>query len=397
MITFQTIKDVVILEYQAHNGNPWAFQNLERDEYIRLKNTYYLTIDKLYNRTKEQLSEYGDNDDTLEFVFGHLEKEYFKIDNKILGTDIGIFFHETIPLLDSFFTAIKNISIFRKIDAISKENIYIGGKEKNNLPIEEFLNMIKNFPNSYELKKYSEARVSTVLRNYMDDVVDGVQKYNQYMNKKISRKGIDLEQIFKENELKKNEIILQTLKEMLENEPSYSEKQWQKELLKIILLLFPKYIKAFPEAPVRDSYQRKDRSVDFLLVDSTGNVDVVEIKRPFDSCIVTKNTYRDNYIPLRELSGTIMQIEKYIFHLNKSGKAGEDKLTKKYQKDLPQDLTIKVINPKAIIVMGREAELSNEQKSDFEVIKRKYKNIIDIISYDDLLQRLEFTIELLKK
>jgi hypothetical protein len=134
-----------------------------------------------------------------------------------------------------------------------------------------------------------------------------------------------------------------------------------------------------------------------LLVDSTGNVDVVEIKRPFDNCIVTKNTYRDNYIPLRELSGTVMQIEKYIFYLNKWGKRGEDFLTNKYKEKLSDDFKIKITNPSGIIVMGRENGLSNIQLEDFEVIKRKYKNIIDIITYDDLLKRLEFTIDQLKK
>jgi hypothetical protein len=33
--------------------------------------------------------------------------------------------------------------------------------------------------------------------------------------------------------------------------------------------------------------------------------------------------------------------------------------------------------------------LNNHQKEDFEVIRRKYKNVIDIMSYDDLIHRLE--------
>ncbi|WP_173968464.1 Shedu anti-phage system protein SduA domain-containing protein [Flavobacterium collinsii] len=49
------------------------------------------------------------------------------------------------------------------------------------------------------------------------------------------------------------------------------------------------------------------------------------------------------------------------------------------------------------VIMGREKKLSNEQNKDFEVAKRKYKNVIDIISYDDLLNILRFTIEQIKK
>ena len=58
---------------------------------------------------------------------------------------------------------------------------------------------------------------------------------------------------------------------------------------------------------------------------------------------------------------------------------------------------INITNPKGFIIMGRENDLSIEQKKDFEVVKRKYKNVIDIISYDDLLNRLKFTIEQIKK
>ena len=42
--------------------------------------------------------------------------------------------------------------------------------------------------------------------------------------------------------------------------------------------------------------------------------------------------------------------------------------------------------------MGRSKGLSQEQVQDFEIIKRKYKNVIDIVTYDDLVGRLQFII-----
>ena len=180
---------------------------------------------------------------------------------------------------------------------------------------------------------------------------------------------------------------------MLNNELSYSEAQWQEELLQIILLLYPKYIHVFKEAPVRDTYNNANRKIDYLLVDSSGNTDIIEIKKPFNKCIVTKRTYRDNYIPLRELSGTVMQIEKYIYYLNKWGKKGEKKLTEYYKDKIANDFKIRITNPCGIIIMGRTKGLSINQIQDFEVIKRKYKNVIDIITYDDLVERLKFTIQ----
>ena len=396
MINFRKENNLLILEYQSDLDSPWAFQKLKNDEKITLKNTFTFFKNDLYSLDIDDLPE-DDYCEPVEFILAYLENKYFRIDSKILGTDISIFIHKDIKLSLKFFTAIKNISIFKKINEVVKEDIYIGGERSNSLPVSEFNQLLKNFPNTYEIKKYVDARLCSVLRNYFDSVVDAEQKYNSYMNKKVSKKGRNLSVLFKESELNKYYTILQKLKEMLENENSYNEKQWQEEILQIILLLYPKYIHVFKEVPVKDTYNNKNRSLDFLLVDSTGNVDVVEIKRPFDNCIVTKNTYRDNYIPLRELSGTVMQIEKYIFYLNKWGKKGEEVLTNKYKDKLADDFKIKITNPSGIIVMGRENDLSNIQREDFEVIKRKYKNIIDIITYDDLLKRLKFTIEQLKK
>lgn len=393
MIDLRKENNLIILEYQSELGNSWAFQKLKKNEKITLRNTFRFGRGDLYSLDIDVLSE----DDSLNFVLADLENEYYRIDSEVLGTDISLFIHKDIKLSPKFFTAAKNISIFRKINEVVKEDIYIGGERINSLPISEFNQLLKNFPNSSEIKKYVDARLSSVLRDYFDSVVDAEKKYNEYMNKKVSKKGINLTAIFKESELYKYDIILKKLEEMLASENSYTEKQWQDEILQIILLLYPKYIHVFKEAPVKDTLTNKNKSLDLLLVDSTGNVDVVEIKRPFDNCIVTKNRYRDNYIPLRDLSGTVMQIEKYIFYLNRWGKKGEKVLTNKYKEMLAGDLKIKITNPGGIIVMGRENKLSNTQREDFEVIKRKFKNIIDIITYDDLIKRLKFTIEQLKK
>jgi len=37
--------------------------------------------------------------------------------------------------------------------------------------------------------------------------------------------------------------------------------------------------------------------------------------------------------------------------------------------------------------------LAAAQRRDFEVVRRKYKSVIDIITYDDLLRRLEFVLK----
>lgn len=85
------------------------------------------------------------------------------------------------------------------------------------------------------------------------------------------------------------------------------------------------------------------------------------------------------------------------FYLNKSGKEIENKLTKKYKDELPDNLEVRITNPNAIIIMGRDNKMDKNQLHDFEIIKRKYKNVIDIFTYDDLLRRLKMIISQLKK
>lgn len=57
------------------------------------------------------------------------------------------------------------------------------------------------------------------------------------------------------------------------------------------------------------SRQEKERYIDIGLVDSNGNLDIIEVKKPFDDKILRRTKYRGNSIPTSELSGGIMQAE----------------------------------------------------------------------------------------
>lgn len=277
--------------------------------------------------------------------------------------------------------------------------VHLGGDNRSAVPVEEFEKVLKHFPNSYERRKYVEARIVATLRNYLDGIRDAEKIYQKYINTKLTKQGIDLTKTFQDVELIKYKTILEKLRGMLKDENQYSEHQWQEEILQIILLLYPKYIFAFKSVPIQAKLSDgiKDKQLDFLLVDSNGYVDIIEIKKPFENAIMTKGVYRDNYIPLRELSGTVMQIEKYIYYLNRWSLDGEKFLKSRYKAQLPEGFDIKIANPNGVIIMGRENNLSSQQKNDFEVVKRKYKNIVDIITYDNLLERLHFTIEQIQK
>jgi hypothetical protein len=47
-----------------------------------------------------------------------------------------------------------------------------------------------------------------------------------------------------------------------------------------------------------------------------------------------------------------MQAEKYLFHLSKWGVAGEKNITERQAPHLPKGLSVRITNPKAIIIAG---------------------------------------------
>lgn len=64
---------------------------------------------------------------------------------------------------------------------------------------------------------------------------------------------------------------------------------------------------------------------------------------------------------------------------------------------MPNGLKVKALNPNGMVIMGRSNDFNEQQKQDFELIKRQYKNITEIMTYDDLLFRLKTIVSALEK
>jgi hypothetical protein len=291
--------------------------------------------------------------------------------------------------------------IFKFIDRLVNEEIYIGGDFETAIPISDYEILLESFPTKYELNIYSDMRITRILREYLGTMSDAEKKFNRHIQKKESRiKQHTTTHKYTRYEILKYRFIYDSIDGMLKRSESYSEKEWQRRILEFILLIMPKYIKALENVKVHDSYTNPDRPTDrfcdIMLIDANGYIDLIEIKKPFPNCLMSPKQYRDNHIPKRDLSGAAMQIEKYIFHLNKWGTEGEKKLNKKYRNELPDNVSIKITNPKGLLIIGKD-DFNGEQKSDFEIVKRHYSNIVDIITYDDLLGRLKNCIAMLEK
>jgi hypothetical protein len=387
----------LIAAYESlQSSSDWLYEKLESDGYYTFSKTFTFSRDDLIRNSADIEDNEFNISELVYFEFGNLTGEYYKIKRGILANKYDIYIHHSINLSHKYFTTYKLVSHFRLMDKIISQDVYIGGQEDNSISDESYKELLKTFPNDHEVLLYLRARISKSLKDYFSTTQDNEGYFQKYLNKKIKAKKSNILETFKDNELYKFEILHEKLTSLLENENAYSESEWQNEIIQIIQLLYPKYLHVFKNVKIRGSKNEK-RYLDFLLVDSNGNIDIVEIKKPFDNSIVSPNKYRDNHIPMRELSGAVMQIEKYLYYLNRWSREGEIELSNRFKNELPDGFRLNITNPSGIIIMGRDNNLNEEQKSDFEVVKRKYKNIIDIITYDSLLTRLQFIIKTLRK
>lgn len=298
--------------------------------------------------------------------------------------------------IDYFFTK-RKLSISKIIDEIGIGNtLIVGGTEENSISEKEYKKILASLPSYRELDLYDNARVYSTLKNYFSVNNDKEFQFNRYVEKKTISKETNHYANLAEIDIERYTYILELLKQMLKDELSYSEADWQREIIKIIQIIFPKYVIAVRESKILKGIAKKDKHIDILLGDVNGNIDIIEIKKPAGIELLRKNPYRENYIPSAALQGAVMQAEKYIFYLMKNGKIAEESLDKQTEKIRDKDYHFKIINPKSIIIMGHTSNYTQQQKDDFEVIKRKYTNVLDIISYEDLIHRLEIIINTLK-
>lgn len=378
-------EDFIICEYTPFTLNTsFIFDKISQDGSYTLKRTFSISNDEILEKKEEY----------IKFIVGEKEDCYYHLNNKVLGIEHNIFIHEDMKTNISSFIA---LSIMKKIDNIIDEDLYIGG-ESGNLPESVFEELIKKFPNKHELYLYSNMRIGVLIQDYLLTKKENHINYENYMSNKHrntffkKNKDIVIEKKIAENEYLKYQYIKEKLVKMLENEKFYLEKDWQKEIANILTLIFPMYQLVVDEVMIETDEGKK--RPDFVFIDVNGNIDIAEIKKSYNIPIMTKTKYRNNYIASKELTGTLMQIEKYIYHLTRTAKKSEEIIKKKVFNQTQEAFDIYIRNPRGMIILGRSDKLNVEQLRDFEILRRKYKHVADIISYDDLVHRLD---SLLKK
>ena len=331
-------------------------------------------------------------------MIGIVIGNYILLDKEVFKIDTNIYFDININLNNSrinYFYKYPNISLIKLLSKYTKEDIYVDNKkidELGHFDKKVFKLFRKAIPNSVEIQYYKFNEIDKVLYDYFNDTKDFDNILNNYREK---RTIIDYNSFMDEQitnfesagrvDLEKYKYMLDTLNKLLAS--NIKETNWQKKLLPFIRLLFPQYIYIVDEVGFLGIKDDK-RRLDYLLIDYDGNIDLIELKVPKID-LLRKNTYRDNYVESRELVGAVMQCEKYLFNLTSEKNKNESRIKKMLQEKYKIDFDVNITRPQAMIIGGRTNDFTPEQKNDFRIIKRKFSNVVDIISYDDLIDRLK--------
>jgi hypothetical protein len=167
----------------------------------------------------------------------------------------------------------------------------------------------------------------------------------------------------------------------------HAESWWQNYIQGRILLMQQGYIRPIEKMNVAIG---NTRYPDFALVTHDNYLDILEIKKP-DTPILKLDGSRGNYHWDVEISRAIIQVENYLEHI-----ANHADQVRSFIKD-NYDLNLKVVRPRGFILAGNSTEfVSQKHRDDYRLLSHGLKNVM-VITYDELLVRLENHINVLER
>lgn len=379
---------LMILYIPSFADEDWIDNYFENSDELLFKS---LTLSKV---------KYISGEDVKKFIIGEVKDGLIYLDKEVFNIKHDFCIDLSFPLDFRYFVYTttglrgRNINFVSKISNTLNKAIILSDDTKylESIPIKKYIEFIDKFPNPWELYLYTNKRIEEQLGVFLDIDYSYLKKYEKHLDK-IKIKSKKTEHWLRKYELDKYKSLVSELEHLLKMD-TLTESEWQTRVVEIILLIYPNYIHVLEKVKLNTEDGIKE--IDLCLVNSNGCIDVIEIKKPFKEGILSERTYRNNYYPLKELSGALMQTEKYLYYLNRAGYTFEKELNERYNVELA-GLFLKIRNPKGIIIGGNSSSFTNQQKDDFELIKKKYSNIMDIITYDDLITRLLNIIKFLEK
>lgn len=407
-IKFEIENRKLYMMYSPEFGTAWLRKLLKIEEIqipeshdssnadvVNIRKTFHIPVENYKPHYFDQ-SEFDEYDETFVFVIGEETEDgsYFKISKEIFGIEYNLYIAVDINL-DAKFFGRNRVSVFKEIDRVYKnDKLYvdktlIDNPDQNHITENDIRLLSNQIPNEYEMDLYRKNRISSLIEETLN-VESFKPKLEAYVSKRdYSSSGKTDKSFFElvKLDIRKFQYLQKKLTLMLKNSKKYLEADWQKEILKIFRFIYPQYIHVEEKLVLQSYFDRKKLETDIVLIDIDGNIDLIEIKRP-DEFLQYKNDYRGNYIPSKNLVGTCMQLQNYLNCLIKTPQKNLEKFRE--EKRLSSELLLKANSPKGYIIFGRDEYIESEEKRkhDFYATRRMFSHIIDVITYDDMLRRL---------
>ena len=291
MVAFEVGKRRVVFEYAPEfNGTAWVLRELRTSGYVRISRVFrfkqsdLIGANAVFERSGGQ--DYEDDDaKPLRFVFAKTINGYHRIAGRILGVRNDVWLQaDAVTLERKTFVAERNINIFGRIAKLKDDDgpIAVGDPEgiEGAIPPDLFHNLLKKFPDSGELDRYAQARVEAVVGEALQPMRSAQEAYERYLNRRVS---VVTDAPLQQTELLQSEIekyvyLRDLITRWLREGMGRSEADWQRMIVKVILLIFPKYVAVLENVPIPDVYSDPLRStkrrIDLCLVDASGALDI---------------------------------------------------------------------------------------------------------------------------
>lgn len=335
-----------------------------------------------------------EEDFSFKCEIGKVDKDFVELDKQVFDLENKFRIHSSLVRelrKRHFYKYPFKGSIMKKIDYILNDDFYLVPNDYCNVDInyisfDEYEELVKSFPTITTFQHFVNMDIAGKIEAFFGVKKDYGQTFKNHIEKKeVTRPNRtfineELDARIVSNEIEKFNAAIKKLEYLLSVDRVH-EMQWQKEILDIILLVYPQYQFAIDAVSLDNAKQ-----VDFVLIDLFNNVDIIEIKRP-DKAILRKALYRDNYVPSHELTGASIQVEFYIRQLMGNPTKNVTKIKKKLErKGFSEEIQIN--NVKGMIIIGRTNGFNDKQKESYRIIKNQFSNIVSLISYDELLSIL---------
>jgi hypothetical protein len=276
----------------------------------------------------------------------------------------------------------------RLLDKMNKE-LWDRTRDIKNDIIKRFFSIA--FPIEFQTQDIAVYVPGTLSRVLAQDVSTKLSTEDREAVQKFLPRFIASESIKSVNLLKAAAQI-KTLKELASElkdaiESQHGESWWQTFVREKILIIQQGYIKAIEKMNISVG---STKFPDFSLVTHDGYIDILEIKKP-DTNLIKLDPSRNNYHADTELSRAIIQVENYIENISAHKDAVRSYIQDNY------GLNLKVVRPRGIILAGNATGFKvQKEKDDFRLLAHGLKNIT-IVTYDELLIRLNNYIKVLEE